>query len=106
MNCWTSYREIWFAYGSAEINGSETNKVAEIATYMKQNPSLEIGIDGSMDPRGTDPRDQDLSNRRVTAVRDALAKAGVPASKIKAGAFGDVDLRRDRRVEVLFASTN
>jgi outer membrane protein OmpA-like peptidoglycan-associated protein len=88
------------------MNGSDTTKVNEIATYMKQNPSLEIGIDGSMDPRGTDPRDQNLANRRVKAVHDALVKAGVPANKIKAGAFGDLDLRRDRRVDVLFASAN
>jgi len=106
VSCWTSYREFWFGYGSADINSSEANKISEIAAYMKQNPSLEIGIDGSMDPRGTDPRDQDLSNRRVNAIRNALIKAGVPANQIKAGAFGDVDLRHDRRVEVLFATAN
>jgi len=50
---------------------------------MQQNPSLQVGIDGSMDPRGTDPRNQDLSNRRVGAVRDALIQAGVPAYRIQ-----------------------
>ena len=44
---------------------------------MNQNPSLRVGIDGSMDPRGTDPRNQDLSDRRVNTVRDALIQAGV-----------------------------
>jgi outer membrane protein OmpA-like peptidoglycan-associated protein len=47
-----------------------------------------------------------LSNQRVKAIRDALIKAGVPADKIKAGAFGDPELRRDGRVEVLYASAN
>jgi hypothetical protein len=32
--------------------------------------------------------------------------AGVPADKITAGAFGDAELRRDQRVEVLIASAN
>ncbi len=73
---------------------------------MKQNPSLQIGIDGSMDPRGSDPRDQNLSDRRVSAVRDALIQAGVPASKIQTGAFGDTGLTRDRRVEVLLKTAN
>jgi outer membrane protein OmpA-like peptidoglycan-associated protein len=73
---------------------------------MKQNPSLQVGIDGSMDPRGRDPRDQNLSDRRVGAVRDALIQAGVPASKIQTGAFGDTRLARDRRVEVLVKTGN
>jgi outer membrane protein OmpA-like peptidoglycan-associated protein len=53
---------------------------------MHQNPSLQVGIDGSMDPGGTDPRDQNLSDRRVSTVREALIQAGVRADKIKTGA--------------------
>jgi outer membrane protein OmpA-like peptidoglycan-associated protein len=106
VGAWTSYREFWFDYDSAEMNGANMSTVAEIATYLNRNPSLDIGIDGSMDPRGTDPPDQDLSNRRVRAIHDALVNAGVPGQKIKTGAFGDTQLRRDRRVEVLFASAN
>jgi outer membrane protein OmpA-like peptidoglycan-associated protein len=59
-----------------------------------------------MDPRGLDPRDQDLSNRRVGAIRDALINAGVPASRIQLGAFGDTRLTRDRRVAVLLCTVN
>jgi outer membrane protein OmpA-like peptidoglycan-associated protein len=98
---WTSYRDVWFDVDSADIRRSDTGKATEIAAYLKQNPSLQVGIDGSMDPRGTDPRNQDLSDRRVNAVRESLIQAGVPADKIKAGPFGDEKLRRDGRVEVL-----
>jgi hypothetical protein len=35
-----------------------------------------------------------------------LINAGVPSYKIKIGAFGDSQTRRDRRVEVLFATAN
>jgi outer membrane protein OmpA-like peptidoglycan-associated protein len=80
--------------------------VSEIATYMNNNPSLQLGIDASLDPQNHSKRDQELSNRRVKAIRDALVTAGVPANKITAGAFGDSQLRRDRRVEVLYASAN
>jgi outer membrane protein OmpA-like peptidoglycan-associated protein len=103
---WTSLRDFMFEYNKADLQPSDTSKVSEIADYMKQNPSLQVGIDGSMDPRGTDPRDQNLSDRRVSAVRDALIQAGVPASKIQAGAFGDAQLARDRRVEVLIRTAN
>ena len=58
-----------------------------------------------MDTTGTDPRNQDLSDRRISAVRQALIRAGVPTSRIQAGTFGDMDLTRDRRVEVLVRTT-
>ena len=78
----------------------------EIARYLKGNPSLKIAIDGSMDPLGADPRNQNLSDQRVTAIRDALIKAGVPAAKIQLGAFGDTELTRDRRVAGLVRTDN
>ena len=102
---WTSYREFLFDYDRAVIQPADSTKIAEIAAYMRQNPSLQIGVDGSMDPRGTDPPNQVLSDRRVSAVRSALIQAGVPASRIQTGPFGDEGLRRDRRVEVLISTS-
>jgi outer membrane protein OmpA-like peptidoglycan-associated protein len=75
------------------------SKVSEIAAYVKQNPSLRVGIDGFKDPRN-----DDLSERRIRAVRSALIEAGVPSSKIQSGAYGDAKLAGDRRVEVLVRS--
>jgi peptidoglycan-associated lipoprotein len=90
-----------FDYDRADIQPAGRATFTEIAAYMVKNPSLKLGIDGSMDPRGTDPRDSALADRRVRAVQDGLMGAGVPASQIQVGAFGDPQLRRDRRVEVL-----
>jgi outer membrane protein OmpA-like peptidoglycan-associated protein len=98
---WTSYRDFWFDPDKAVIHGADSTKVGEIAAYMKNNPSLQLGIDGSANPRAAEWRDQDLEDRRVKAVRDALITAGVPANRISDGAFGDAQLRRDGRVEVL-----
>jgi outer membrane protein OmpA-like peptidoglycan-associated protein len=101
---WTSFRDVNFDYESDYIKPSEASKFSEIAAYMKGNPSLNIGVDGSMDPRGSDPRNQDLSDRRISAVVNALVEAGVPAHRIETGAFGDSELRQDRRVEVLIST--
>jgi outer membrane protein OmpA-like peptidoglycan-associated protein len=100
VESWTSYREVWFGSDGANLVSSESGKVLEIAEYMKQNPSLEIGLHAS------DPRGQDLSNRRVGAVRDALMTAGVASSRIQTGAFGDTRIERDRQVEVLIKTGN
>jgi len=77
------------------------NQVSEIADYMQQNPSMIVGIDGSS-PRGSD---QNLDGRRVSNVRKALVEAGVPAFRIETGAFGDAQLVRERRVEVLIRTS-
>jgi outer membrane protein OmpA-like peptidoglycan-associated protein len=97
---WTSYREFWFDSNKVDIQASDASKVSEIAAYMNQNPSLRIGIDDT----NTDPRSNDLSERRVRAVRNALIHAGVPSAKIQSGAYGDAKLAQDRRVEVLVRS--
>jgi outer membrane protein OmpA-like peptidoglycan-associated protein len=106
LNRWTSFRDFSFEFGRSDLLDSDTRKVSEITEYMNQNPSLQLGIDGSMDPRGTDPRSQDLSDRRVNTVREALIQAGVAPHRIQAGNFGDAGARRDRRVEVLVSTSN
>jgi len=104
VSCWTSYREFWFPTDSAVIQDSEKSKLTEIAAYMNRNPSLNIGIDGSLVSGGSDVHNRTLADNRVRAIRDGLVAAGVPSHKISVGAYGDSTLRRDRRVEVLFAS--
>ena len=112
---WSSFKDFLFDTDKSDIRANETSKVTEIAVYMKQNPSVQVGIDGYADPRGTDPYNQALSERRVNAIRDALVNAGVASDKIKTGAFGEQRLlcnestaacwQSDRRVEVLISSS-
>lgn len=106
VTCWTSYRDFWFQGNSAELQPSETHRFVEIAAYMNRNPSLKIGIDSSVNSRGTNGQYPSLNDRRVNAVRDALVDAGVPNNKISVGDFGDEQLRRDSRVELLLATAN
>jgi outer membrane protein OmpA-like peptidoglycan-associated protein len=101
INRWTSYRDFRFESNQDELQPSQMNKVSEIATYLKVNPSLNAGIDGSMEPRN-----RDLSDQRVGTVRDALIKAGVSTSRIQAGTFGDTKLTRDGRVVVFIRTAN
>jgi len=88
---WSAYRDFTFSGGSDAILNSDSNKAREIASYTSQNPSFRLGIDGS-------------NERRVGSVRDALIDAGVPAYKIRTGAFGDPQLRRNDSVAVLVSN--
>src|SRR5881397_3917212 len=102
---WTTFKDILFDSNSATIRTDEVVKVSEIAKYAKQNPSIMVGLDGY---------NQGLSERRVGVIRDALIQAGVPASRIHSGAFGESRpkcndntrecYQRDRRVEVLISA--
>lgn len=98
---WTSYRNFRFDHDQADLLVTEANKVSEIAFYMNANPSLKIGIDGSMQPRN-----EPLSDQRVSTVRDALIKAGVQTSRIQTGAFGDAKRTHDGRVVVFIRTAN
>lgn len=97
---WTSYRDFRFDQDQAVVHPADQAQVAAIAACPKANPSLIVGIDGSTDPRATRWQDLDLNNRRVSAVRSSLLAAGVPASGIGTGAYGDPRLWRDGRVQV------
>jgi outer membrane protein OmpA-like peptidoglycan-associated protein len=109
---WASLKDFTFDYDRAEIRSSELNQPSEIAAYMRQNPSVRLGIDGSTDLlRGTNQYNAGLSQRRVAIVRDALIQAGVSADRIETGAFAaqrascndstERCAQRDGRVEVL-----
>ena len=75
---WISYRTFWFDSSMEDLRSSDGGRVSEIAYYMNQNPSLKIGIDGSI-PSGSKLGSQDLADRRISSVYDALIEAGVPA---------------------------
>jgi outer membrane protein OmpA-like peptidoglycan-associated protein len=98
---WASYRDFWFDQNMTQIHEADRYLVSEIATYMRANPTLELGIDASTNPRATAQRDLTIRDNRVNAIRSALIAAGVPANRISAGQFGNVDQRRDGRVEIL-----
>ena len=87
----------------------------EIATYLNQNPSVRVGIDGSTDLlRGTNRYNESLSPRRIANVRDALIRSGVSADRIETGLFAVERVKcndsaepcsqREGRVEVMARS--
>ena len=114
---WAPLRDFTFDYDRADIRSSELNQSSEIAAYVRQNPSVRLGIDGSTDLlRGTNQYNAGLSQRRIDTVRDALIRAGVAAERIETGKFAaqrpscndpiERCSQRDGRVEVLARSSN
>jgi outer membrane protein OmpA-like peptidoglycan-associated protein len=102
---WISYRTFWFNYDTETLRSSDSGQVSEIAYYMQQNPSLKVGIDGSI-PQGSNNKSRNTADHRIKAVYQALVNAGVPAYRIETGMFGDSKLAREQRVEVLLRTRN
>jgi outer membrane protein OmpA-like peptidoglycan-associated protein len=114
---WASLKDFTFDYDRTDIRSSELNQPSEIARYVRQNPSVRLGIDGSTDLlRGANQYNAGLSQRRIATVRDALIHAGVSADRIETGAFAaqrascnnstERCAQRDGLVEVLVRTGN
>jgi peptidoglycan-associated lipoprotein len=109
-----SVKDVLFDYDRADVRDDELPKITQLADYVKQNDGLVLRLDGHTDPRGDNPYNMRLSQRRVDAVRKALIDAGVPEERIRVAAFGDQRLKcaeqdescfqTDRRVEVYFGT--
>jgi outer membrane protein OmpA-like peptidoglycan-associated protein len=113
---WVTLRDILFDFDTVDIRPSEMNKISDLATYVNQNPSVRVGIDGSTDlSRGTNRYNVALSQQRIDNVRDALIRAGVAADRIETGRFGTERVectdsteqcsQREGRVEVMGRSS-
>jgi outer membrane protein OmpA-like peptidoglycan-associated protein len=96
---WTPFEDFWFEPLRADLRRADAGKVIEIAGYLSRNPDQQVGLDGAREPRNLE-----LTQRRVASVRNALLKAGVPLYKIQSGYFSSSQPRRDSRVEVLISS--
>jgi outer membrane protein OmpA-like peptidoglycan-associated protein len=102
---------VQFDFDEAALRSSEENKIARLATYLKQNPAFRVELEGFADPRGSEPYNIKLSTRRVNAVRDALIAAGVSEEQILVAAYGELNRKsagtgeaawqQDRRVEMI-----
>ena len=110
---WPVVSDILFDFDKSAVNADESQKIRQVAEYLKTHDTVVIRLDGHADPRGTGKYNDSLSSRRVQTVRKSLIDAGVPEDRIEIVAFGE---RRpkcedksepcyqlDRRVEVFFA---
>jgi len=111
---WISFRDVLFDFDKADIRPDEQSKITQLAGWVKKNDGLVVRLDGYTDPRGTEPHNMQLSERRAEAVKKALIDAGVPADRIRIAGHGEHPRRcmekdeacfqADRRVEVFFGT--
>ncbi len=99
-----------FAFDSAELTGGAEATVEAVARIAKAGGDVRVVVGGHADRAGADPYNQRLSLRRAEALTHSLIEKGVPAERIRVGAYGEqrpvvptgdgVPDMRNRRVEI------
>jgi peptidoglycan-associated lipoprotein len=79
---------VYFDYDSAAIKGSEESKLAAVASALKSDSSADLLIEGNCDERGTEEYNRALGERRALSSREALANAGIDASRVATRSYG------------------
>lgn len=78
-----------FDSGKYNIKPDDEKFLQESANFMKKlPPNVEIEVGGHTDNKGNDAGNQTLSENRASAVRDALAKAGVKREILLTRGYG------------------
>lgn len=81
--------EASFASGSSDMKPSFNTALAKLGGVVKQYDSTMVYIVGHTDNQGSDSFNQQLSERRATAVAGALTAAGVDPSRVRTEGRGE-----------------
>jgi outer membrane protein OmpA-like peptidoglycan-associated protein len=110
----TLANEVSFDVNSATVKPSFKPSLTKVADVLKRYDS-QMTIVGHTDSTGSESHNQQLSERRASAVRDELVRLGVPSARLSAIGRGEFEPRADnstvsgrsqnRRVEILVQST-
>jgi len=100
-----------FDIDSDRIKDESKPTLDKIVAVLKAKPDWKITIEGHTDSTSTPEHNQDLSERRATAVKSYLQAGGIDASRVQTAGYGatkpimsnDSELGRaqNRRVELI-----
>jgi peptidoglycan-associated lipoprotein len=84
----TAGDRVFFAYDSAEISPEGQQILQRQADWLRRYANVSVTIEGHCDERGTREYNLALGERRAQAVKNVLAAAGIPASRISTISYG------------------
>jgi outer membrane protein OmpA-like peptidoglycan-associated protein len=79
---------IHFDFNKADIKKEYIPLLKEVAKILKENPNINLRIEGYTDDIGTKAYNQKLALRRAMAVKDFLVKEGIKPERIQVVGFG------------------
>ncbi|MGO1247059.1 MAG: OmpA family protein [Oceanisphaera sp.] len=80
---------ILFAHDSSVISPSYQGEINKMASFMAENPDLNLLLEGHASKVGTPTYNLALSKRRATRVKNALAAAGIDNHRLEIIGYGE-----------------
>lgn len=88
--CWV-VQDLQFEVGKAEIQPDYYDNLNEVVSILRQNPEIDVEIQGHTDSQGAAEMNKQLSERRAAAVRDYLVEQGVDADRLAYKGYGETE---------------
>ncbi|PIP89101.1 MAG: peptidoglycan-associated lipoprotein [Bdellovibrionales bacterium CG12_big_fil_rev_8_21_14_0_65_38_15] len=79
---------VFFEYDSSTLSSSARSTLEGNVSFLKDNTSVEVQIEGHCDERGGVQYNLALGERRAKAVRDYMVAMGVEKSRVTTISFG------------------
>ncbi len=81
--------DVLFGTDQAHLNSDGMSKAQKLADVLQKNPDRNVLIEGFTDSTGTSSYNQQLSERRATAVSGALASMGIARERVAIRGYGE-----------------
>lgn len=81
--------DVFFAFNSATLKPGAYTELDRVAGVLNQYPQTLVRIEGHTDQIGDEQYNQQLSERRAEAVRNALLQRGIDPTRITAVGMGE-----------------
>jgi outer membrane protein OmpA-like peptidoglycan-associated protein len=108
--------DVLFGTDQARLSQEGMLTAQKLADVMQKNPQRTVLIEGFTDSTGASAYNQELSERRATAVRTALQELGVGRDRVAVRGYGESypvasndttsNRQLNRRVEIIFSDAN
>lgn len=105
--------DVLFGTDMARLNPDGMRTAQKLAAILQQNPQRTVLIEGFTDSTGSAAHNQQLSERRAAAVRNALQEMGVTGERAVIRAYGEAypvasnnteqNRQMNRRVEIVLS---
>ena len=80
---------VYYDLDRSTVKASERPKLDRVATYMKNNTTVLLRVEGNCDERGTEDYNRSLGERRALSAREYLVNAGIAPDRITTVTYGE-----------------
>jgi outer membrane protein OmpA-like peptidoglycan-associated protein len=81
--------DVFFDFDSSTLKPGAYAEMNRVADVLNSYPQTMIRVEGHTDSKGSEAYNQDLSERRAHAVKNALTQKGVDSRRIQTVGFGE-----------------